>query len=258
MNIFMGGLFEGIIWDSGALSNILMQDKNIDLTVSGASSLIGFFYGMHGKNFYKYLKEFIEEKDNPIKPLIDSDLFSSRYKQAVTLLKLGTSGLELKNQTAFSKYLDSRFGTLSIEKLKHRVDFEVFDIKTGNFFLLDRKTRISQVLLSELSILPYYKFCEVSDMFLIPSSYICLSPYNLSPDGLIISYEAGGSIPKAMNAAEILLKISYARTRELFRIISKDNDLITCENELKDPLDSIAFYDGMKTCQKYMEGKLEL
>ena len=254
MNIAIGDLLEGLYWDSGIVEGLIKSKKDFNLYTSGTGSLIGIFYGMYGETFFGRLKTFLLEKENHLKKVFNiNKIYSNRYSQASLLWKLGGGKLGLYNQDDLKKYLNSYFKDLKIKDLKNKVRFEVFNIKTGKNCYLNEDTKLSDVLLMELSITPFYKYYEYNDGFYIASSKLGFVPIEVPEDTVYTSYEYKICLEKPKNASEILLKSSFLLAKKNFELITENHKKILPFKVSENPFNIQTFFDGVKAIQGYLE-----
>jgi hypothetical protein len=255
MNISVGGLFEGIYWDSGVVETFARNSEKISLHTTSAGSLIGLFYGYYGQHFFSKLKSFLENKENPIKNMTNYDAFYENiYSQIISLIKLGTNKVCLYKSEELYKFFDKIFGEEKLKDLKFPVTFEVFNLKTGEIENLSEDVLIKDMLMMELSIPPYYESYEYNNGKYIPTGFMGLIPMKNPSNSIVVSYEANESYPEPQNALEILLKASFIRMKKNYFINSKNCDKIEAEETFENPFVIKVFFNGSEKAKKYLEG----
>ncbi|PNR94151.1 patatin-like phospholipase family protein [Petrotoga sp. 9PWA.NaAc.5.4] len=255
MNLVMGGNFEGFYWESGALEFFAKKTENITLYTTGIGSLRGVFFGLYGQHFFIRLKDFILEKNNPLKEIMkSSELYNSLYAQTAALLKLGRGKMSLYEPNDLKAFLEKYFGDKTLESLPANIYFEVFDIKKNKVFILPKETMIVDMLMMELSFPPYYHFYEYQGGNFIPTSFLSFIPQKFSKNAVIISFDSSLEYPNPKNIVELLLKVSYSRTLKNYKILSeKHQSIIPSKISNSNFYNMALFFDGHNESEKWWE-----
>jgi len=257
LNLVTGGSFEGFYWESGVLEFIAKKEKNLNLYTSGLGSLRGLFYSMYGMNFFGRLKDFIYDKNNPLREIItSSELYNSRYAQTTALLKLGRGEMSLYNSDNLKKFLEDYFGDKTLSSVEKNISFEVFELKNREVTTLNNETTIVDMLMMELAFPPYYSYYKFQDKFFIPTSYLSFIPQNFPKDAVIICFDPVLTYPYPKNTVEILLKTSYSRTLKNYRILTEELNCIEPQKQLKNYFNMSAFFDGQNQATNFLEEKV--
>ncbi|ABX30768.1 Patatin [Petrotoga mobilis SJ95] len=257
MNLVMGGFFEGFYWESGVLESIAKKENALNLYTSSLGSLRGLFYALYGVNFFGRLKDFIYEKNNPLREVItNTELYNSRYAQTTALIRLGRGKMSLYNPDNLKKFLEGYFGNQTLSSLRKNVSFEVFELKNKEVIILKNETKIVDMLMMELAFPPYYSYYEYQGGFFIPTSYLSFIPQKFPKDAVIISFDPALTYPDPKNTVEILLKTSYSRTLKNYRLLTEDFSTIEPQKQLKDYFNMSAFFDGQNHANNFLEAKV--
>lgn len=254
MNICIGGLLEGIYWESGVLEYYVKNNYDFQLYTTGSGSLIGLFYGIYGTHFFTRLREFLLIKENPIRNILSyGDFFETKYSQVSTIIKIGRKKLSLKNNKGLEKFLTEYFEDRKLNELYQKVYFEVFNLKTGKPEVLSSNTKIKDMILMELCMPPYYESCKFNGGNYIPTSFVSLIPMKIPNESIVVCYEKNNQFNKPNNTLAILAEVSFVRTLKNYQIISENKLKIESEETYEKPFNINTFFSGYKKAKGFEE-----
>lgn len=254
MKLIMGGGYDSIYWNAGIISFFTKNDIDIEIISTGVSSVLSIYKSIYGKFFFNSFKTFIDDKNNPINKIISQFSDKAITSSFLNLLKFGTSKSEFFNTQELQEYIFNNFGNSKLKDINPNLKIEAYSLNYGRFFYFNPGMKISDIIITELAITPFFRYHKINNVNLVPSSVLCEIPFKEITESkekhIVPLFFKKKEKPMPSNGLNILLDCSEVRRKNLAEKISKDNFIAVPENYPQNPYTMSAFFEGYNNIEK--------